>query len=352
MFKKPTVGVFIGRVQPVHRGHLAHIRKALECCELLVIVLGSDCQAKTPKNPWTTTERSWMLRACLTEEENRRTAILPVKDYASDNSWLIDVQGKTADVSFDCLPETVSLWDCDVTLFGFAKDPATKRYLNQFPQWDLVDIGPKGSMDATMVRAAYFAGDLEKLQDYCEDPVVNTLRAETALPIYQELKADFDYYTDYSRQEKAKNFSGPYPIQFQTSDAVVIKSGHILLVRRGRRPGKGLLALPGGFVDPDETVFEGCLRELQQETKLHIPKDELRKRLQGEKRFDDPKRSLRGRIITTAFCFDLGSGVLPKVKGGDDAAKALWLPLRDVAHCESEFFEDHYLIINHFISRF
>lgn len=46
--------------------------------------------------------------------------------------------------------------------------------------------------------------------------------------------------------------------------------GELLMVRRGRDPSKGLLDLPGGFVDPDETAEEGLQRELIEELDLHI----------------------------------------------------------------------------------
>lgn len=46
--------------------------------------------------------------------------------------------------------------------------------------------------------------------------------------------------------------------------------GHILLVRRNREPARGTLDLPGGFVDPQETIENALLREVKEETGLHI----------------------------------------------------------------------------------
>ena len=125
----------------------------------------------------------------------------------------------------------------------------------------------------------------------------------------------------------------------------------MLVGRRRGELGNGLLSLPGGFLRDDETILTGCLRELKEETRLGLPKDEMKKRIREVHVFDDPNRSLRGRTITHAFCFDLGSGSLPKIKGDDDMDKARWMPISDVDKFEEEFFEDHWHIISYFCSR-
>jgi len=74
----------------------------------------------------------------------------------------------------------------------------------------------------------------------------------------------------------------------------------------------------------------------------------LRGSLTSRDFFDDPHRSTRGRTITQAFRFDLRPDVeLPKVKGSDDAAMALWVPLARIR--SEEMFEDHYFIIQKMI---
>ena len=158
----------------------------------------------------------------------------------------------------------------------------------------------------------------------------------------------------FSSLEKYKEMwnSSPFPPVFVTVDAVVIKSGHVLVVRRRGYPGKGLLALPGGFINESEFLVDACVRELKEETQIKLPKDELKKRIIDQHVFDHPGRSLRGRTITHAFCFDLGKGDLPKVKGDDDAEKAFWMPLRDVFTQEEKFFEDHCHILSYFVKKF
>jgi bifunctional NMN adenylyltransferase/nudix hydrolase len=75
----------------------------------------------------------------------------------------------------------------------------------------------------------------------------------------------------------------------------------------------------------------------------------LEKAIKSKEVFDAIDRSERGRTITTAFFIDLGSGPLPKIKAGDDAKLAKWIPLNDLFSQESSFFEDHYHIIQYFV---
>ena len=46
--------------------------------------------------------------------------------------------------------------------------------------------------------------------------------------------------------------------------------GKILLIRRKQEPGKGMLDLPGGFVDPGESVEEAARREIREELKIDV----------------------------------------------------------------------------------
>ncbi len=110
-----------------------------------------------------------------------------------------------------------------------------------------------------------------------------------------------------------------------TVDAVVFRQTpkrlELLVIRRANPPFKGMLALPGGFVDMDEDLKDAATRELFEETGLNGVT------LHQIGAFGTPGRDPRGRNICIAF-----AGVLkdPKkaVQGGDDAAEALWIPAR------------------------
>lgn len=335
--------VFIGRFQPFHNAHLETVRFALKQAKNLVVVIGSASGARNIKNPWSSAERIGMITACLTKEEQERTSFVCAKDYLyNDNLWITALQSALHEVAPD-------INSGQTILVGHKKD-ASSFYLNLFPQWDFVETGIKfdARMDATRVREMLFRKDNVGVKDVVPKPVYNMLHEYMKTDEYKRLHEEWHHIESY----KAQWAGAPFPPTFNTVDAIVICSGHVLLVRRKGAPGKGLLALPGGYINAHEDLETACLRELKEETAIRLPVVELKKHIEREKTFGHPNRSLRGRTITHAFCINLGSGDLPQVKGMDDADKAFWLPFRDVFTREDQFFDDHFHIINYFITRF
>jgi bifunctional NMN adenylyltransferase/nudix hydrolase len=166
---------------------------------------------------------------------------------------------------------------------------------------------------------------------------------ETFARLSQEFKANRDYRASWDES--------PFPPIFVTADAVVTCSGHVLVVTRGGNPGKGLLALPGGFVRSNERIKDAAVRELKEETRIKVDKPVLKRAIVASEVFDYPERSERGRTVTHAFHIKL-DGKLPEVKltGADDAVKCQWMPFVEVMRRADEFFEDHIHIINNFIT--
>lgn len=332
-------GVYIGRFQPFHNAHLASVRFALQQAKRVIIVVGSDNRARTIKDPWTTDERISMIESCLTSEENARISFLPAKDYTyNDNLWLAEVQRSI---------KALTRKSKDIILVGHVKD-ASSFYLDLFPQWTFVDSDiVDRSIGATKIRALMFSQDKIGTKQMVPPTVYEQMLAFMDSEEFARLHEEHHHILEY----KAQWACAPFPPTFNTVDAVVVCSGHVLVVRRRCAPGKGLIALPGGFLNPTEKIVDGCLRELREETGIKVNTAELRKHIASEKVFDHPSRSLRGRTITHAYCINLGRGELPTVKGMDDADKAWWMPLDSVYENESKFFEDHFHIINYFINR-
>jgi nicotinamide-nucleotide adenylyltransferase len=85
-----TKGLFIGRFQPFHKGHLATVKFALEKVEQLVIVVGSAQKSHEPRNPFTAGERIRMIKESLDsdrETDVRRILIIPVPDTDVHALW-------------------------------------------------------------------------------------------------------------------------------------------------------------------------------------------------------------------------------------------------------------------------
>jgi 8-oxo-dGTP diphosphatase len=117
-----------------------------------------------------------------------------------------------------------------------------------------------------------------------------------------------------------------YPRPMVTVDALVFAGTkpdlQVLLIQRGNEPFKGQWALPGGFVDMDEALYDAVVRELKEETGLDVVD------FRQLHTFGDPGRDPRGRNISTVFMTHLPSPVEPKA--GDDAALARWFPMDEL----------------------
>ena len=334
-------GIYIGRFQPFHVGHLRTLKLALEQSKQVIIILGSHRVAPNIRNPWSSTERIQIIQSCLAPNDRQRVTFIAVRDRLySDNLWLASVQQQVADVitSGGALPT--------IALFGHDKDDSS-YYLDLFPQWELVETGNYQNISSTTIRDAYFSEAGTLLRKALPQPCIVFLEQFQQSDRYSLLCQEYQFVQSYQQAWSA----APYPPTFVTVDAVVVQSGHVLMVQRKAMPGQGLLALPGGFLRQEETLIQGMLRELKEETRLKVPLPVLRGSIVDSHVFDNPGRSLRGRTITHAYFIQLKAGELPAVRGSDDAEKARWMTLADLYDREDEIYEDHLQIIQHFVSK-
>lgn len=334
----------IGRFQNFHIGHQSLLETASLHGEKLVVLVGSANAPKSIRNPYTYEQRAEVLKAAGYEN------VYALNDYHNDNVWVSQVKALITSI-------TNGQSYC---IAGSNKDEST-YYLNIFGDVKVVQI-PQFFLDggetvnATKFRNAMFAGfskgcwptECEKYQS--KSMKANHLLMEQFSRVAPGLIDEWRNVKEYS-----KLWSGsPFPPIFVTADNVVCHRDKFLAIVRKGHPGRGLLALPGGFIDDKETIRVSALRELREETSIEIfnPRTGSKVPFQNEwfiksQVFDSPSRSIRGRTITHAFHWQIPDALNVSIAAADDAADALWLPLTylDDPMNMANFMEDHFSII-------
>jgi nicotinamide-nucleotide adenylyltransferase len=107
-------GLFVGRFQPFHLGHIGAIKDILKEVDELVIVIGSAQYSHTVNNPFTAGERLTMVRRALEEAgiDYSRVWVVPVPDVHLHMMWVSAVEGYTPsfDVAYSNEPLTRRLF--------------------------------------------------------------------------------------------------------------------------------------------------------------------------------------------------------------------------------------------------
>ncbi len=125
--------------------------------------------------------------------------------------------------------------------------------------------------------------------------------------------------------EDIMNYTYKYPRPAVTADCVVMTletNARVLLIERGNEPYKGHWAIPGGFLNMDETTEQCAIRELEEETGLRIDK------VHQIGAYSKVDRDPRGRTISVAYLAIIEEAL--EARGQDDAAKAKWFYIDDL----------------------
>lgn len=134
-----------------------------------------------------------------------------------------------------------------------------------------------------------------------------------------------------------------FPIRPVTVDCVVFDGEAVVLIKRGHEPFKGCYALPGGFVELDETAEDACQREVLEETGLIV------KSLEMIGVYSEPTRDEQRHTVAVVF---LAEADLSTLKAGDDATLVElindWRNLT-LAFDHKQIIEDAWRMKNHLV---
>lgn len=334
------IGVLVGRFAPFHNGHLYTLRRACQKYDKVLVLVGSANTAINPKTPWTAQERQAMVMDAGFEYFLPNLEVVTIHDYPLDDLlWAYEARDTI---------RTMFRED-DITILGSPKDLKTAHYLDllasvlraekDFTPSEVAHKFPSG----TDIRELLYGGSAEA-------PLL--IQSLVPFSIWDKYLSGFNESLLCSKMAVWRNGAkranemyraGWFEPIFVTTDAVVIHKGRLLLIKRGGDQGRGLWALPGGFLEPGLTLLENIKKELLEETGLKIDYfTENHKSLV----IDTVGRSLRGRTITHVF---KAYPLTDELNAGDDAVEAQWFEILELPP-STQWFEDHYHIAMKVIS--
>jgi 8-oxo-dGTP diphosphatase len=128
-----------------------------------------------------------------------------------------------------------------------------------------------------------------------------------------------------SKKQGELKYCYEYPRAALTADCVVFglsdEELKVLLIQRASDPFAGSWALPGGFVEMDESLETAALRELQEETGVELVY------VEQLYTFGDCGRDPRGRVVSVAY-FALVRESAHAARADDDAKQVKWFPIK------------------------
>lgn len=121
-------------------------------------------------------------------------------------------------------------------------------------------------------------------------------------------------------EAKRGRYTYDYPRPSVTVDVVVImraRQPSVLLIQRKHDPFAGMWAIPGGYVEMEESLADAARRELREETGVEVAE------VEQLHTFGDVNRDPRGRTISVAYLAIVNDGEV-NAKAADDASEVGW----------------------------
>ena len=379
--RRPRVGLFNGKFEPVSLAHTGSAIAMIEQCDLGIIMNGSIDRARDPRFPFDLEDRRRMWLASIPAELHHKVVILGQRDIGNAARWASAVDAQVVDAAiaagFD--PE-----ETDFAIFGHHKD-STSSYLDDFPGYELVEVEAykasdptrmRGTaqevLDASDIRQGMFETGLTPMEDGWMERVLcavapgvrDILREFVHGPEFPRLQEEYRRAKAAAKPWKVRETRDdagvPYAVNFTAVDSVVVHGNMVLMHQRDTFPGKDMWALPGVMLGVDETVSGAAVRALVTKTGIDMTAGDLRRSIVDQWFVDGLQRSVRDRTITFPVLFQLGlakpgpgasrakARALPRTKASD---RVRWFTVDEIEGMRTSIHEDHAVIIDQALER-
>ncbi len=168
-------GVFLARMQPVHNAHLYMVNKALEECDKVLIVLGSENKVDMLRNPYDIKLREEMLRECFNEEQNQKISIVTLPDWSMESdTGNAKIWGRYFyyNVVSRIGQKKISLYYSDDVsiLNSWFENTEVREYITYrvFERNNIFN-----GLSATKIRKAFINNDRAYIEQFCPKPVID-----------------------------------------------------------------------------------------------------------------------------------------------------------------------------------
>ena len=267
------IGLFIGRFQPFHLGHIDALKQARKygITEFFIGIWSSN-KEHTAENPFSHEERKTMITKILNSLGVKFT-IYPLPDMEKDDD--------RKEYVINNLPKF------DAIISG---NPLTTSIFKK-NKYAISNIKITKDIKSTAIKHMIHIWDIEGLKELIPGQIITYL---------QSMKAD---------KRLAKYYNDEHIRPVVAVDGILLtKDKRIVIIQRKNAPLG--YALPGGHIEYWETAEQALIREMKEEVGVHI----RIKRLAGV--MTDPKRDPRNHIISLVYIADIISW---RIKAGDDA---------------------------------
>ncbi|MBM3228902.1 nicotinamide-nucleotide adenylyltransferase [Candidatus Parvarchaeota archaeon] len=159
-------GLFVGRFQPVHNGHVKAIRHALGKCKRLIVLVGSSQKSYEPQDPFTVGQRIEMLHQALTDEGvGKNCIILSVPDIQNNALWVSHIESLVP--SFDIV---------------FSNNPLVKRLFEDAGyKVESSHMFARETLEGTRIRRLMFETTGEEWRHYVPKAVAEFVKRNNAI---------------------------------------------------------------------------------------------------------------------------------------------------------------------------